>query len=100
MADVRSFPGVKLVDTSTEPVAEVVKYLEELLAKAEAGHIRAIAFSYVRENGRPSYGWSGIKSGDIRMFALHSGLCTAVTDMGREMADSSDDVDANDPSEA
>jgi hypothetical protein len=101
MAEVKSFPGVSRPDQElcAQPQPEVIAYLEDLLAKAQAGTIQALAFSYVRLNGRPSYGWTGIKSGDIRMFALHSGMLTAVTAMGVELDQGSSESVADDPNE-
>lgn len=93
--NVVAMPGVSKPDepVGAQPVAEVVKVLEDLLDLARTGNLRAIAFSYIRSNERPSYGWFGIKNHPTRMHILHSGLMTVVTDLGMEIANSSTDVD-------
>lgn len=94
MADnVKAFPGVSAPDQELglQPVEQVVEYLADMLAKAKAGKIRAIAFAYVKPCGNPSHGWAGIRSGGATMYALHSGLMIACTSFAVELdADSTD----------
>jgi hypothetical protein len=102
MAEVKSFPGVTQPDHAlgVQPVAEVVQSLKELLAKAESGQLRAIAFAYIRPGERVSYGWFGVKNNLTRMHVLHSGMHVAATDYGQQIANTSTDVDPADPQEA
>lgn len=89
-----SMPGVIAEQpATTQPVPEVVQALEDLLAKARTGYIRAVSFGYVRSNERISYGWFGVKQNLVRLHLLHSAMVVAVTDMGAEIADTSTDVD-------
>lgn len=96
---VLTMPLVKLVDQTADqqPVAEVVECLKELLAKAESGQLKAIAFAYIRQPERISYGWFGVKHNLTRMHMLHSGMMVAATDYGQGIADTSTDVDPCDP---
>jgi hypothetical protein len=67
-----------------KPDADVVKLLEDLLARAKSGQLRAIAFAYVRAGYHSSYGWSGASGDHIASHVLQSGLCTALTAFGME----------------
>ena len=89
-----NMPKVKLVDQ--QPVAEVVECLKGLLAKAESGQLKAIAFAYIRQPERISFGWFGVKHNLTRMHMLHSGMVVAATDYGQQVADTSTDSDPND----
>lgn len=93
-----AMPGVSRPDAplASQPVPEVVQALEDLLAKAKTGYIRAIGFSYVRSSERISYGFFGVKKNLVTMHLLHSGLHVAATDMGQGIADTSIDVDPSD----
>jgi hypothetical protein len=99
---VAAFPRVALVDQTADhqPVAEVVEAIKGLLAKAESGQLKAIAFAYIRQPERISYGWFGVKHNLTRMHLLHSGMMVAATDYGQEIADSSTDVDPDEPESA
>lgn len=90
--NVKSLP----VKIELQPVPEVIDVLEQLLEKARTGYIRAIAFSYVRQGYRSSYGHFGAADQQAAN-ALHSGLMTLWTSMGAEMDRLSSDADCNDP---
>lgn len=99
MADVKSFPGVSLPDQplGAQPCPEVVARLKELTKMAERGEIQAVAFTYVDANGRNSYGWSGLFKNRAVTYAMHSGLATATTDLGMELANGATDSTAIKP---
>lgn len=93
-----AMPGVVAAQPlEAQPNPEVVQALEDILAKAKTGYIRAIAFGYVRSNNRVSYGWHGVKTNLTRLHLLHSAVTIAATDMGVEIANTSTDVDPSDP---
>lgn len=96
---VTAFPGVALPDQAAneQPVAEVVEALEQMLAKAKTGYLRALAFSYVRPGHRTSYGWLGIKHDLAAMNALHSGMTTCWTALGVLIDQTSSEADPTDP---
>jgi hypothetical protein len=84
------------VKIQSEPVPEVIERLEQLLALAKTGHLRAVGFSYVRQGFRSSYGYVGTK--DLQaLHALHSGLMTAWTSLGVEIDRDSTEVDPDAP---
>lgn len=57
---VKSFPGVPLPDRprDSQPVPEVVAFIEGLLARAKAGDIQAIAVAYAAPGEVTGDGWS------------------------------------------
>lgn len=55
MTNIKVMPGAPV--PGDDPVPEVVKYLEERLAEAKRGEIRAIATASVSYQGGISTGW-------------------------------------------
>jgi hypothetical protein len=49
-------PLGRIVGTN-EPVEEVITLLEELLEKARAGEVRALAYAYIEGGGLSNTGW-------------------------------------------
>ena len=58
MAEVHSFPGVTAPELPADhqPQPEIVERLRELLRRAEAGDVRAIAYCYVNAECAPCEG--------------------------------------------
>jgi hypothetical protein len=70
--NVRPIFGGKFAAAS-EPVPQVVAFIERLLERAKAGDVRAIAVAYIRSNGHPADGWDRDADPDL-VYRLHSAI--------------------------
>jgi hypothetical protein len=59
-AEIKQYPGVAAPDKprTEQPVEQVIEVLEELLADAREGRIRAIAYAAVSPGEHTSFGWA------------------------------------------
>ena len=69
--------GDRLATPANEPCQEVVSFVEELLARAKCGDVRAIAVAFIRGNGNSAEGWE--QDADPRLTRdLHSAAVSMV----------------------
>lgn len=76
IGNVTGFPGVKLVDApiAEQPVAEIVTFIEELLAAAKRGQIRAIGVAYVKTGDVTADGFASGNGTSHSLFAAVADL--------------------------
>jgi len=93
--NVRTFPGVANPQAAVDlqPQANVIAKLEQLLERAKAGQIRAIAFTFVKPGGWLCDGWED-DSGTVHL------LMAGISYLQNRFATSvnmRDEVDASPP---
>lgn len=73
MNKVVTLAGTPAPESSDAPDEKIIAFAEKLLVRCKRGEVRALAYVFVRPNGRPSEGTAyGRVPNDI--FVLHSGV--------------------------